>query len=255
MIHDPVDNAMAAAIVAAARIAENGIMSLVEETEIASKDMSGDRESPSLVSLSHDTGDDQTILISFTDNSKNELEPDNGNDTSDDFDQGEENAEKRLARNRERNREHARRTRLRKKAQLEKLKLKAKGLEDEGVRLKQSIEECNIASILLGISSGNVVKSVDNTRHPARSLDNPESSEPRNRNQSHQPGDKQKRTITADFHKKPSKSISVGVHRGFAHTDCGEVLSNQNGGVYKTNEAESRLTHHPLEDFRYVAGV
>lgn len=66
----------------------------------------------------------------------------------------EEDAEKRLARSRERNREHARRTRLRKKAQLEALQGKVKGLEAERQVLKQQIEECSIASILLGLSSG-----------------------------------------------------------------------------------------------------
>jgi len=66
----------------------------------------------------------------------------------------EEDAEKRLARSRERNREHARRTRLRKKAQLEALQETVKGLEGERQALKQQIEECSIASILLGLSSG-----------------------------------------------------------------------------------------------------
>lgn len=66
----------------------------------------------------------------------------------------EEDAEKRLARSRERNREHARRTRLRKKAQLEALQQKVTQLEEEGRVLKQSIEECSIASILVGLSSG-----------------------------------------------------------------------------------------------------
>lgn len=63
-------------------------------------------------------------------------------------------AEKRLARSRQRNREHARRTRLRKKAQLEALQVKAKSLQEEGRALKQSIEDCSIASILVGLSSG-----------------------------------------------------------------------------------------------------
>jgi bZIP transcription factor len=60
---------------------------------------------------------------------------------------------KRLARSRERNREHARRTRLRKKAQLEALQSKVEGLEAERNMLRQKVEECSIASILLGLSS------------------------------------------------------------------------------------------------------
>lgn len=66
----------------------------------------------------------------------------------------EEDAEERLARGRERNREHARRTRLRKKAQLQNLQAKMMELQSESRRLKQSIEECSIASILLGLSGG-----------------------------------------------------------------------------------------------------
>uniref|UniRef100_A0A7S3P7D5 BZIP domain-containing protein n=1 Tax=Amphora coffeiformis TaxID=265554 RepID=A0A7S3P7D5_9STRA len=68
--------------------------------------------------------------------------------------QNDDGGDKRLARSRERNREHARRTRLRKKAHLEALQSKVKGLEAERQVLKQNIEECGIASILLGLSAG-----------------------------------------------------------------------------------------------------
>ena len=67
-------------------------------------------------------------------------------------DESEEDAAKRLARSRERNREHARRTRLRKKAQLEALQSRVKGLEAEKKALKQKIEECSIASILINLA-------------------------------------------------------------------------------------------------------
>lgn len=67
---------------------------------------------------------------------------------------GDDNAEERLARSRARNREHARRTRLRKKAQLEALQSKVKELQAESRLLRQAVEECSIASILLGLSSG-----------------------------------------------------------------------------------------------------
>ena len=70
-------------------------------------------------------------------------------------DEGEHlDAEQRLARSRDRNREHARRTRLRKKQQLEALQKRVKELQEESKLLKQTIEECSIASILLGLSSG-----------------------------------------------------------------------------------------------------
>jgi hypothetical protein len=63
----------------------------------------------------------------------------------------EQDAASRLARSRDRNREHARRTRLRKKAQLAALQEKVALLEAERVKLRQSIEECSIAGILLGL--------------------------------------------------------------------------------------------------------
>lgn len=68
------------------------------------------------------------------------------------FEESEEDAAKRLARSRERNREHARRTRLRKKAQLEALQGKVRDLETEKRALKQKIEECSIASILVNLA-------------------------------------------------------------------------------------------------------
>ena len=59
-----------------------------------------------------------------------------------------------LARSRDRNREHARKTRLRKKVHLQSLQKKVKDLQDENKVLRQTLEECSIASILLGLSSG-----------------------------------------------------------------------------------------------------
>ena len=55
--------------------------------------------------------------------------------------------------NRERNKEHARKTRMRKKEQLQALKDRVSELEEEGKRLKQSIKERSVASILLGLAS------------------------------------------------------------------------------------------------------
>lgn len=90
----------------------------------------------------------QELNISGDDDDEEEEETlgcENGDDGS---------CERRLARSRERNREHARRTRLRKKAQLEALQSKVKGLEAERQLLKLKVEECGIASILVGLSSG-----------------------------------------------------------------------------------------------------
>lgn len=122
--------ALAAAVTAAAEIAKNNNIFMRGEEE--REEMSSENENEGNV-----TGIDM--------NENNENQP------------GEEDAEKRLAlaRSRERNREHARRTRLRKKAQMEALQTKVSQLQEEGRVLKQSIEECSIASILVGLSSGN----------------------------------------------------------------------------------------------------
>lgn len=70
-------------------------------------------------------------------------------DSSSDSDDDEE---RRVAKSRERNREHARKTRLRKKAQLEALQSRVKGLRAEAEVLNQSLEECSLASILICLS-------------------------------------------------------------------------------------------------------
>ncbi|GKY90778.1 hypothetical protein MPSEU_000050600 [Mayamaea pseudoterrestris] len=84
---------------------------------------------------------------------------DNASASDNDDDHEEENSnnisgsyDRRMARSRERNREHARRTRLRKKAQLEHLRTKIKSLEATKQTLRQQIEECSIASILINLS-------------------------------------------------------------------------------------------------------
>lgn len=101
---------------------------------------------------------------------------------NDDVDErgAEEDDEERRNRNRERNKEHARKTRVRKKEQLQvrilmylsitcsrifillicaskhiqRLKARVTELEEESNRLQQGIQECSVASILLGLSAG-----------------------------------------------------------------------------------------------------
>ena len=72
----------------------------------------------------------------------------NPNDDDDDDDD-----EERLQRGRERNREHARRTRLRKKAQLQELQQKYREMMSERQTLNQQLQDRRIASILLGLST------------------------------------------------------------------------------------------------------
>jgi bZIP transcription factor len=71
------------------------------------------------------------------------------------------NDNEKLSRSRERNREHARKTRLRKKEQMQDLQSKAKQLSSEHQLLKQRVEECNIASILVGLSSNAASEEAD----------------------------------------------------------------------------------------------
>ena len=69
-----------------------------------------------------------------------------GSDHEDDDD------DERRCKNRERNKEHARKTRARKKEQLETLRTRMNEIEEENRLLRQSIQECGVASILLGLS-------------------------------------------------------------------------------------------------------
>ncbi|KAL7477904.1 hypothetical protein ACHAW6_003692 [Cyclotella cf. meneghiniana] len=79
---------------------------------------------------------------------------DKSDDTESIEERGFEDEMQRKNRNRERNKEHARKTRMRKKEQLDFLKSRVHELEEEGRRLKQEVEACNVASILIGLSSG-----------------------------------------------------------------------------------------------------
>mmetsp|Transcript_25425 Transcript_25425/g.46765 ORF Transcript_25425/g.46765 Transcript_25425/m.46765 type:complete len:277 (-) Transcript_25425:392-1222(-) len=71
-----------------------------------------------------------------------------------DFEEEHEDEDERRHRNRERNKEHARKTRVRKKEHLQRLKARVAELEEESNRLQQGIQECSVASILLGLSAG-----------------------------------------------------------------------------------------------------
>mmetsp|Transcript_36505 Transcript_36505/g.123589 ORF Transcript_36505/g.123589 Transcript_36505/m.123589 type:complete len:275 (+) Transcript_36505:283-1107(+) len=68
--------------------------------------------------------------------------------------------DERLQRSRERNREHARRTRQRKKAQLQTLQSRVQELQDEGARLEAALQDCSTANILLGLSNPAIARPV-----------------------------------------------------------------------------------------------
>ena len=101
------------------------------------------------------SGDDNNVLSETdcdVDNNEHDDDVNNNNDSNSNNNDNEDDTERRLARSRERNREHARRTRRRKKVQLEVLQEKVKNLRGENKSLKQSLEACTIASILVGFS-------------------------------------------------------------------------------------------------------
>jgi hypothetical protein len=108
------------------------------------------------------SSDDNVLSETDCDVDNNENDDDENNSNNND---NEDDTERRLARSRERNREHARRTRRRKKVQLEVLQEKVKHLRGENKALKQSLEECTIASILVGFSG--VTDDVDNDHDDA----------------------------------------------------------------------------------------
>ena len=70
--------------------------------------------------------------------------------------------EDRLRRSRERNREHARRTRQRKKAQLQVLQSRVAELQEEGRRLEEAFKDCSTANILLGLNNPDMARTVSN---------------------------------------------------------------------------------------------
>ena len=244
----PAANAMAAAIAAAAELAKNGGMTLFdavpqrigEETDSLHKPSPLKENAPSneKVCSSEDKSDSYS--------SGAMLDTDNDEDMD-----GEEDAEKRLARSRERNREHARRTRLRKKAQLEGLQTKVKGLEAEGKLLRQSIEECSIASILVGLSSGDETKSVTDSLLSASDLDS--MAKPK---VSLVVGGKRKRFISDDNMEKPPQPLKLNIDGQITLIGGGKTHINWKSGVYcDDNGSQRKLTQDQLESLRYVLFV
>ena len=155
----PANDPLAVALAAAAALARNGGTFLYESTA-ASPGTSADRvPSPSVSSPSRSPSQSPILIAGSSNNSdcgeqEHDDDDNSGNHQDNDGMSGneEEDAKRRMARSRERNREHARRTRRRKKAQLEALQSKVQDLQVENKTLKQSLEECRIASILVGFS-------------------------------------------------------------------------------------------------------
>lgn len=161
--------------------------------------------------------------------------------------QEEEDAEKRLARSRERNREHARRTRLRKKAQLEALQAKVTQLEDEGRVLKQSIEECSIASILVGLSSGNQHTATDSLLSDGISESKPIAPIVT------RVGKRKRFVVENDDAERVPQPLKVNIEGKMTLIGGGKTHINWKSGVYSDEHGVQRqLTPEQLESLRYV---
>lgn len=163
-------------------------------------------------------------------------------------------AEEKLARNRERNREHARKTRLRKKAHLEALQSKARGLEAERQVLKQQIEECSIASILLGLSSGSEFE------EPDTEVALGEDSNGRSGNLSSEiallsGGSRRRFRVDAPDGKK-FQPLKLNIDGQLTLVGGGKTHVNWKTGSFQDEDGNKvRLTEDQLEHLRYVEDV
>jgi len=157
----------------------------------------------------------------------------------------EEDAEQRLARSRERNRVHARRTRRRKKAQLEALQQRVTQLEEEARVLKQSIEECSIASILVGLSSGNHPTATDSL------LDDVTDTKPSGPKVTMV--GKRKRFVLEDGAESVPQPLKLIVGGKTTLIGGGKTHINWKSGVYcDEHGVQCQLTPQQLEALRYV---
>jgi hypothetical protein len=158
----------------------------------------------------------------------------------------EEDTEKRLARSRERNREHARRTRLRKKTQMEALQLRVAELQEQGRRLKQSVEECSIASILVGLSSGN-------PQAPTTSLfDAPPKQQQETPPRLVKSGKRKRFVVDLVVEAQPLK---LDIEGQTTLIGSGKTHINWKSGVYCDDSgAHRQLTQEQLESLRYAFG-
>jgi hypothetical protein len=161
---------------------------------------------------------------------------------NDDCSEGEEDAVARLSRSRERNREHARRTRQRKKAQLELLQVKVKGLEAESRVLRQSIEDCSIASILVGLST--------NSSHPDVVGCLLDCSETKKASAKIISG-KRKRFVSEDAVERVPQPLKLTIDGEVTFIGGGKTHINWKSGVYCDDVGVQRqLTQDQLESLR-----
>jgi hypothetical protein len=163
-------------------------------------------------------------------------------------------ASSRLARSRDRNREHARRTRIRKKAQLAALKTRQARLEAERVTLRQSIEECSIAGILLGLHHQGSSKEDDDDANDTQTLLENASTTSSTKVALLANG-KRKRFLDEDDenHKQPTMPLRLVIEGKTKLVGGGKSHINWKTGVYIDHQGlHSKLTMGQLENLRYV---
>ena len=249
---DPVvtNDALAAAVAAAAEIAKNGGGFLFNTPNVAGVHT----ETPSALSMMFPTTArqflEQTPHLLQSQQRNVDESCTHASDEDDDRENDEEDAERRMARSRERNREHARRTRLRKKAQLEALQGKVKGLQAENSVLKQSLEECSIASILVGLSSD----SEDN--HNSSSgiqhlLQEAITTPDENSKIVKLIGNKRRRFVSDASDMKPAQPLKINIDGQTTLIGGGRTHINWKSGVYSDESGSQRqLTQDQLEGLR-----
>ena len=163
---------------------------------------------------------------------------------------------RRVAKSRERNREHARRTRLRKKAQLEALQSRIKGLRAEAEVLKQSLEECSLASILMGLSHKNKQDKITDSLLTVATNTASETCTKDADDIVELVGGKRKRFSSPDADENKSVStqpLKLRVNGKVTYIGGGKSHINWKTGVYCDEQgAQRQLTQGQLESLRYV---
>lgn len=243
---------LAAAVAAAAELARNGGAFLINVEELATAAHPSSTAISSLVKNGLRTSEGRDSSSSSLQDDDDDEHDDDVDDDEDD-DDSEGGVERRLARSRERNREHARRTRLRKKAQLEALQSKVKGLKAESEVLKQSLEECSLASILVGLSH-NAQKGIDTVTKSLITVASSSDSYTKEVDEIVQlVGGKRKRFVTPEMEDKSASNQPLKLKINGKVTWIGGVRTHINWktGVYSDeNGSQKQLTQQQLESLR-----
>jgi len=135
---------------------------------------------------------------------------------------------------------------LRKKEQLQSLKSRVNELEEEGRRLKQQIEACSVASILVGLSHGSSTGQEE--------MSGEDSSAPKNYGETLS-GGKRKRFLSLDGEEPspPPMELNIKGHITLVGGPAGEGKTqiNWKTGVYFDDQGQRhQLSKKELEELR-----